>query len=317
MINNLHPIAQFAWIFHRATLMIVVLSAVLFATASDLRANGFRSPDILVLGDSQLSFGSGPAFLDFFQDIKSHCMPKVHQVQKLKKLGSMSVGVIGVRSTSLASWVARKGRLKDKVCKVDRRWKSNAGTFGVVNSTRNKYVQIGKGVEYQFCKSGKSPFEAMFARGYYNPKLLIMSFLGNSAHRWAGNKKAALRDVEKTMMQLPSDVPCIFMTTAPPYKKRTVDLRLKAQKNVKYAFMKSGSRCSFVEGFTPETVAANLGNKGYFRLKRSGAVKDPYHPNLRAAKKFFDVEMDNICQAIFEQLGDDQLTGLDISRGPR
>ena len=87
MINNLHPIAQFARIFHRATLMIVVLSAVLFATASDLRANGFRSPDILVLGDSQLSFGSGPAFLDFFQDIKSHCMPKVHQVQKLKKLG--------------------------------------------------------------------------------------------------------------------------------------------------------------------------------------------------------------------------------------
>ena len=67
--------------------------------------------------------------------------------------------------------VARKGRLKDKVCKVDRRWKSNAGTFGVVNSTRNKYVQIGKGVEYQFCKSGKSPFEAMFARGILQPEI--------------------------------------------------------------------------------------------------------------------------------------------------
>ena len=41
MINNLHPIAQFARIFHRATLMIVVLSAVLFATASV--ANEFLS----------------------------------------------------------------------------------------------------------------------------------------------------------------------------------------------------------------------------------------------------------------------------------
>ena len=112
----------------------------------------FQSPDILVLGDSQLAFGSGPAFLNFFSNIKNRCKPNQRQAGNLAKLGKMSVGVIGVRSTSLASWSARKGRGKDKICKVDRKWKSNAATFGVVNSTNNKYVQIGKGAQYQFCK---------------------------------------------------------------------------------------------------------------------------------------------------------------------
>ncbi len=262
----------------------------------------FQSPDILVLGDSQLSFGSGPVFLDFFQDIKSHCAPEEEKVSLLKKLGHMSVGVIGVRSTSLISWVARDKRGKRTICDVDPKWKVNAGTFGIVNKTKNKYVQIGQGPEYQFCKKGKSPFEAMFEDGYYKPKLLIMSFLGNSASRWARDKNNALRDVNRTMAQLPPGLPCIFMTTAPPYRKKIVDLRLKAQKNVKYAFMKNGSRCSFVEGFTPETIAANLGNKRFFRLKKSGAVKDPFHPNRKAAHKFFSVEMNDICNAVFNQI---------------
>ncbi|NKB52884.1 MAG: SGNH/GDSL hydrolase family protein [Rhizobiaceae bacterium] len=277
----------------------------------------FRSPAILVLGDSQLAFGSGPVFLNFFSDIKHSCMPKTGQVESLKKLGDMSVGIIGVRSTSLASWAARKGRSKDKVCKVDRKWKSNAATFGIVNSTNNKYVQIGKGREYQFCKKGKSPFEVMFAKDYYKPKLLILSFLGNSAHRWAGNRQSALRDVEKTMMQLPQGVPCIFMTTAPTYKKKTVDLRLKAQENVKYAFMKNSSRCSFVEGFTKQTVAANLGNKSHFKQRKSGRVKDPFHPNRKAAEKFFSVETDRICKAVFNQLQNVRQAQLQIGPGPQ
>ena len=265
-------------------------------------ADGFKSPDILVLGDSQLSFGSGPVFLEFFENIKTHCAPNESQLRNLEQLGEMSVGVIGVRSTSLHSWVARKGRSKGSICDVDPKWKVNAGTFGIINTTKNRYVQIGKGPDYQFCQKNESPFEAMFKEGYYNPKLLIMSFLGNSAHRWARNKKNALKDVERTMQQIPPDVPCIFMTTAPSYRKKTVDLRLRAQKNVKYAFMKNGSRCSFVEGFTPETIAANQGNRMFFRLSKSGKVKDPFHPNSKGARKFFSVGMKNICQAIFQQI---------------
>jgi hypothetical protein len=302
----------------------VIISALLIlfgsiGLPSSVKAGsaGFMSPDILVLGDSQLAFGSGPAFLDFFENISDRCAPDQHQASALAKLRNPSVGVIGVRSTSLISWVTRKGRSRDKVCKVDRKWAANAATFGALNVSANKYVQIGKGENYQFCKPGKSPFEAMFEDGYYAPKLLILSFLGNSAHRWAGDRHSALKDVERTMAQLPNDLPCIFMTTAPTYKKRTVDLRRRAQVNIKYAFMKNQSRCSFVEGVTEKTVAANLGNKSHFRRRKSGRVKDPYHPNRKAAEKFFSAEMGRICKAVFDQIGPMYEAQLRLAPGPQ
>lgn len=102
--------------------------------------------------------------------------------------------------------------------------------------TGNKYVQTVKGKKYQFCAPKKSAFKYMFREDYYDPKLLLMSFLGNSAKRWDESEETAIKDVEKMMAQLPADVPCIFMTTAPAFKKEIVDLRLKAQKNLMSAF---------------------------------------------------------------------------------
>lgn len=282
----------------------LLLSAALCipAQSAQTQTSRFVSPDILILGDSQISFGSGPAFLDFFSDIKHHCGATGRQARDLQQLGEMKVGVIGVRSTSIHSWTARTGRSKDAICKEDKNWRVNAGTYGFINTTGNKYVQIGKGREYQFCAPSQSAFEYMFRDGYYQPKLLLLSFLGNSATRWAEHEANAIKDVRAMMDQLPEDVPCIFMTTAPAYKKSIVDLRLKAQKNLMSAFEKTGARCSFVPGATPATVAANQGNKTYFRLNKSGMVKDPYHPNAKAAKNFFALEMDGICNAVFEQL---------------
>lgn len=273
-------------------------------TATPTLADDFISPEILILGDSQISFGSGPAFLEFFTDIKEHCSPNEQQTENLRRLGEMRVGVIGVRSTSIPSWIARKGPAKDTICEEDRKWRVNAGTYGFVNMTNNQYVQIGKGREYQFCAPKKSAFEEMFREDYYNPKLLLLSFLGNSARRWADSKEDAVKDVEEMMRQLPPDMPCIFMTTAPAYSAKIVNLRLRAQKNLMSAFEETGSRCTFVPGATPETVAANQGNRHFFRLNKSGMVKDPYHPNKRAAKNFFALEMDGICNAIFEQIDD-------------
>ncbi|WP_243470753.1 hypothetical protein [Ruegeria denitrificans] len=185
---------------------------------------------------------------------------------------------------------------------MDPKWKVNAGTYGFVNKTGNKYVQIGQGKEYQFCAAKTSPLEEMLSDGYYDPELILMSFLGNSAKRWANDPNAAVRDVERLQAQLPPDLPCIFMTTAPAYKKKIVELRLRAQKNLMDAFKVTGLRCSFLPGATPETVAANQGNKHYFRLNKKGMVKDPYHPNEAAAKNFFALEMDQICSAIFDQI---------------
>lgn len=278
------------------------LCAALALSAITARAEPFVSPEILIIGDSQISFGSGPAFLEFFSDIKAHCKPNAQQKQHLEQLGQMRVGVIGVRSSSIDSWTARSGTAKETICKVDPKWKVNAGTYGFVNKSGNKYVQIGQGTEYQFCRPQASPLEAMLSDAYYDPGLILMSFLGNSAKRWANSPEAALRDVERLRAQLPPDLPCIFMTTAPSYKKKIVELRLRAQKNLMDAFKTSGLRCSFVPGATPETVAANQGNKTYFRLNKNGMVKDPYHPNERAAKNFFALEMDQICLAIFTQI---------------
>ena len=281
-----------------------VLGAILntLVMTTSAYADDFVSPEILILGDSQISFGSGPAFLEFFTDIKEHCHPNQQQAENLQRLGKMRVGVIGVRSTSIPSWIARRGPAKDTICEEDRKWRVNAGTYGFINMTKNKYVQIGKGREYQFCAPKKSAFEEMFREDYYNPKLLLMSFLGNSARRWADSPEAAIEDVEEMMRQLPATMPCIFMTTAPAYSAKIIDLRLRAQKNLMAAFEKTGSRCTFVPGATEETVAANLGNKHFFRLNKSGMVKDPYHPNQRAAKNFFALEMDGICNAIFDQI---------------
>ena len=192
------------------------------------------------MGDSQLTFGSGEVFLDFFQDIKAQCSPGPVQTQDLKQLGKMSVGVLGVRSTSLHSWAAKSGRAKGRICDVDPKWHVNARAFGIINQTQKKYIQIGQHEPFKFCKQDKSAFEVMFRQDYYDPKLLIMSFLGNSAQRWARNKEAAKRDVQRTMEQIPDDVPCIFMTTTPSYRKKTVDLRLRAQKNVREAFKEAG-----------------------------------------------------------------------------
>lgn len=272
-----------------------------FVAGPSFAAN-FKSPDIFILGDSQLTFGSGEVFFEFFADIKKHCSPDEMQKENLKQLGEMSVGVLGVRATSLDSWVARDGKPKGKICDVDPTWHVNARAFGILKAKERKYIQIGQHEPFRFCERNKSAFEVMFRDKYYDPKLFIMSFLGNSAKRWAKDKEAAKQDVVDTMQQIPDGVPCIFMTTAPAYKKKTLDLRLRAQNNIRDAFMEAGSRCSFVEGHTPETVKLNLGNKRYFKLDKKGRVKDPFHPKPRAIKKFFSVEMGDICSAIFSQI---------------
>ena len=80
--------------------------------------------------------------------------------------------------------------------------------------------------------------------------------------------------------------------------------RLKAQANIKWAFEEAGAACTFIEGATPQTVKANQGNAKFFRRNKKGRVKDPFHPNERAAKNFFSIEMGNICNAIYTEIAD-------------
>jgi hypothetical protein len=292
-------------IFHWSFLVLVknftkqvslaVLTLLLFLKlADDAEAqNTFQSPDVFVLGDSQLSFGGGVAFIEFLKKNSKACGLDP----------AWSIGVLGVRSSSLRAWTASDGPGKKAICDVDPKWKVNAGSFGVINKTGNKYVQIGQGEAYKFCASGKSPFQAMFAGGYYGPKIFVMSFLGNATERWANSEADALVDVKQTMQHIPADMPCIFMTTAPGYTRKINGERQRAQDNIEKAFKSVGKRCSFVQGYTSATVAANEGNASKFRLKPDGTVKDPYHPTENSAREFLSLIKGSLCSAFKSELG--------------
>ena len=272
---------------------VLAAALTLFATIAQAEQS-FKSPDILVLGDSQLSFGAGPAFVSFLNMLEKNCGTTGTE--------DLSVGVIGVRSTSLATWVAKSGRAKGPICTVDPHWRVNAGAYGSINRSGNQYVQIGQGAPYQFCKKGKSAFEAMFENSYYSPRLVILFFLGNAAERWAGSAQTTLQDVAESMRQIPQNVPCIFMTTAPPYSQKVLDLRLDAQSNLQQAFASAGKRCTFIPGLNAATIAANLGRNESFRRTKSGKVKDPFHPTEAAAAKFLRLNRAKLCKAIASQL---------------
>jgi hypothetical protein len=252
----------------------------------------FQSPDVFVLGDSQLSFGAGVAFIEFLKKNGKACGLNPN----------WSIGVLGVRSSSLRAWTATDGPGKKAICDVDPKWKVNAGSFGVINKTGNKYVQIGQGEAYQFCQSGQSPFQSMFAAGYYHPKMFVMAFLGNATERWANSEADALSDVKAAMQDIPADLPCIFMTTAPGYTAKINGERQRAQDNVEKAFKTAGKRCTFVQGYTPETIAANQGNASKFRLKPDGTVKDPYHPTENSAREFLSLIGGSLCSAFKAEL---------------
>jgi hypothetical protein len=277
----------------RICLVVPMLWLVLVSTGNAWAEGKFTSPDVFVLGDSQLSFGAGVAFIEFLKKNQKACglNPK------------WSIGVLGVRSSSLRAWTAKDGAGKKAICDVDPKWKVNAGSFGVINKTANKYVQIGQGDAYQFCDAGKSPFEAMFADGYYRPKMFVMAFLGNATERWANSEADALDDVKRTMQEIPDDLPCIFMTTAPGYTAKINGERQRAQDNIEKAFKTAGKRCTFVQGYTPDTIAANQGNASKFRLKPDGSVKDPYHPTENSAREFLSLIRGSLCGAFKSELG--------------
>ncbi len=250
------------------------------------------SPDILVLGDSQLTFGAGKAFVEVLDAMKGDC----------GLAPNTSVGVIGVRSSTLQSWTSTGKSAKSAICDVDPKWKVNAGAYGTLSPGENPYVQIGQGNQFQFCSPERSPLEAVFHDGYYQPRLLIMFLMGNATERWAGSPEAALQDVRSFLADVPKGQPCIFMTSAPPYGEKPVRLRQKAQDNIEAAFAKVGGQCSFVPGFTEATVRENLGNEANFRRKASGKVKDPYHPTEAAARKFMALQRNALCKAIAAEL---------------
>lgn len=281
-----------------------IVSTVLAFMASALLGGASVSaqPDVLILGDSQISFGAGKEYMEFFADLPSRCDMTPERTRLIKKLGQRQTAAIGVRSTSLQSWTSTSGAPRGAICDVDKKYGVNAGVYGIDGNPDRVFVQIGKGASYQFCTAGQTAFQAMFADGYYAPDLLILTFLGNSADRWANGTEGAQQDVRRSLDQIPADMPCIFISSAPVYLKETNDKRMTAQTHVTQAFRQADAQCAVVEGFNAETRAAIEGKAKYFRRNDAGRVKDPHHPSPAAIRQFLKLNTDDLCDAIFKVL---------------
>lgn len=253
--------------------------------------------DILILGDSQISFGAGEVYLDFFKALKRNCGPALSRAER-KKLGKRRTLAVGVRSTSLHSWVARDGAPKDTICEVDKKFGVNAGVYGINGSDERKFIQIGQERGFKYCRKNRSAFETVFSDPENRPKLLVLNFLGNAEKRWAESQSLADRDVRQTLKQIPKDIPCIVLTSAPVFHKATNDRRMLAQARLARALEKTDGQCQLVKGFTPQTRKAIEGKPQFFKRNKSGKITDPHHPSKAAIKRFLNATAPQFCEAM-------------------
>lgn len=283
---------------------IIGAALLSFAITAQAQAEEFKfsSPDIFVLGDSQILFGAGEPFLKFFENIDAHCAAHWDSESETHKLKDASVGILGVRSTALHSWVHPDDESKKRICTIDPNWHINASQFGTIKTTEKRFLQIGQEAPFKFCAADKSAFQTMFESGYYDPKLFVSYFLGNSSKRWAESKADAEQDSLAAANLIPAGMPCMLMTTAPSYRAGMNEVRLKAQQNFNTAYKKSGGTCSLVDGLTPETIKANVGNHLHFKHNEEEWVKDTFHPNARGIENFLALKTADICNAIAMQI---------------
>lgn len=245
--------------------------------------------DILVLGDSQISFGAGDAYRNFFANIGTSCPALGLDRAPIK------AAAVGVRSTSLQNWTATAGPARGVICDVDKKYGVNAGSYGVTSSSLS-YIQIGQDPAYPFCTAGKSPLQAVFDAPNYDPDMVVFAFLGNSFDRWQSSASAQA-DWQAASALIPEDTACVVMSTIPAFKPEDNRRSLVAQANLGKA-VRSDGRCAFVEGLIPATLKEFEGNKSHFRLRDDGTVRDPRHPSAKSAARFTQLQTPALCSAI-------------------
>lgn len=290
-------------LFLGAIILIVTVVAVVFRDLAHRPVPPSpQASEIIVIGDSQLSFGAGPVLSGFFEDLPNQCREHLAGPQQVSPLENKRFGMIGVRSTSLQSWTTRDGRAWELLCQKDKRWGVNASAWGTLKPPDRRYIQVGEGEDFQFCKAGGTPLQQLFATGYYAPELLMVFVGGNGAARLARDPLMAKQDVDAFLQDVPKETSCVFMMTAPVYTRAQNAQRLAAQANLKSAFADHGDRCTFVDGHTPETRASIEGQARFFRRRDDGSVKDPYHANEEAAGLFLKFRKPALCRALSFQL---------------
>ncbi len=281
----------------------VTVTSILATTATAQKRTPMPS-DILVLGDSQMSFGGGPAFHDFFTNFSKHCSGLMLPSKKLKAVEKLAAGVIGVRATGLQTWLSKSRKGKRMVCVKDPTGLVNARVIGAARHGP-RWVQIGESRAHDFCAPGKAPLAEMLSQKPYRPQLLILHFMGLSAYHWL-KKDNAERDMAQVLQLLPEKTGCIVMTTAPGYRRDINAPRIKAQPIIERAVNATKGRCTFVRGLTRETLSAFQGQRTRFYRHKNGRVRDPYHPVPSAARAFLQMRRAPLCNAVVRQLWPDE-----------
>lgn len=248
--------------------------------------------EILLLGDSQISFGAGGPYTQFLQTLGQSCpgLPA--------RYASAKAQAIGVRSTALHHWTATSAPDRDPVCEVDKTYGVNAGIYGVTSSGLS-YVQIGS-ADYPYCATRTTPLKA--ATDHVDPDLIVLAFLGNATDRWQ-NPQTARADWQATLSQLPKDIPCMMLTTIPAFEPSENQRRQTAQDNLRTA-VQSTNRCSFVPGLTPATLQAIQGRPENFRTDATGRVTDATHPTATSAARYIDANTSALCTGLRAALTD-------------
>ena len=286
---------------HGPAAALLLAACLPAATVTTSLANGMRPTDILVLGDSQLAFGSGTAIHDFLDEFAKSCASNDPSAEERAAVDAMSVGVLGVRATGLHMWLSRKKRSTRMICVRDPNGLSNASTYGAMRYGGSRWAQIGESPNHQFCGKARSPLENIFAELPAPPRLVVFDFLGLSTFHWLAEGKLQ-RDLQRLDQQLPRETACLFLTTIPTYRASINRPRWRTQARLQAALKETGSRCRFVAGHTRTTLAAFENNPAYYRKRRNGSVRDPYHANAAGARRFLKLRGTAICRGVVQAL---------------
>lgn len=294
--KNIFQYVAHSLCIHSCLVMASVCAMVLvFGTSSAL---AFRNTDIVVIGDSQISVGSGRPMSRFFGNLAAACAPHVEIAGHRKALRNRSFGMLGIRATSLQSWTTTSGSAWNQLCRRDRRFGVNGTGWGTLKSRRFS-IQVGRGAKYQFCSRRRYPIANMFAPGYYRPKVVVFYIGGQGAGRLAGNPARARRDVDRIIAALPRGTRCIHMPTVPIYSARRNRTRARAFRNIKAAFDRHPNRCATIAGFTPGAIGLTQGRRRFFQY---GRRFDQWHPNRTASARYLQRVRPALCRALGKAL---------------
>jgi len=282
-----------------AKILLVSSLFTLTASLSSTSAQSLADPDLLVIGDSQILFRGGPAYVDHFNKLAETCGALIpERAADFKSHFSGDVGVAGIRAAAINSWLARQGKQKDTLCVPQKSWPKNARGFGALHTPDQKFHQTARDGNYPLCQPNQSPIEALFKGVAIKPKLLVFAMLGGYSKNWAKDEALAHKHAAELAAQVPENTPCLYLTTAPSFAEKPNAERLEGQNHFFDGIQKAGGACLPVKGLTYETISAFQGNSKFYKTRDDGTVRDVFHPNDLGIRTFLNKVSPAMCQAL-------------------